>query len=367
MSINSQILATMESEGIVNDEGLDLPGIQGSPHIQAKIDHPAVSANTPITDELKKRLLSPSTTYTSIKDGIEKVNTMEDVHGAIATQGAISFADAEEVAMTFESFGPRVSLKEFTKLPSQINYQFTKRLMAEEIKVHQENIATASENFFDGQIEDAEEAFEDYRSFYGKNLVENLQTFRNAVNAWLTNHKSIPSQIFQTGSDFVNLATVPLSSFPKSFEGPNKESFCKAVDNLRKMIEENIHVKNLLITVKEKKSFGDFIDPNKTAEALALNPSLVDFLQMFNDPYTEKLLLGVEEAASNGLEQLRELQKEKDFNPTDFKAVRDFVVENGELIDGSNTTVHYYIELIELLQSVYLNTSVVLDYFTVEV
>lgn len=373
MSINSQIIATMESEGIINDENLPDPSLMGAPQVAlnagdiSQPGHVATqNSETPLTDSVKQQLLNPATTFKSLENQVELVTNMEALNAEIAKKPAISFADAEQVAMTFEGFSKAVPMRGFTKLPSQVFFKETKNFMVETIKLRKENLLTEAEAYFDGHIADAEEAFEDFKGFYGARLLESLECFRNKTVGFLQQKDGISQQIFQAGNDFINVATVPVKDIPELILPGNKDLFEDAVENLQGMLEHNVHVKNLLLTIQKKGSFADFTDPINTAASQSFDPSLKDFLCMFADPYLKGFVEAMEKDAEDGLKELREIQAEKNFNPTDFTAMRNFVVENGEDIDESNAKVHYYIEMIELVQKLHLNVSVVLDYFTTE-
>lgn len=368
MSINSQILATMEGEGILNEGALPLPDQTFAPSLAVNSgDVIREGQETPLTDSMKQKLLNPTTVFKSLENQVETITTMEEVQKQIATKPAISLADAEQVAMTFEGFTKKISLKEFTSLPTQTGFNTVKQFMTEQIKLRKENISTEAEAYFDGHIADAEQAFEDFSGFYGERLKENLECFLNKVKEFFGRKDGVSNQVFQSGNDFINIATMAIKDIPDLELPGKKDTFEDALENLKGLLENNVHIKNLILTIKDKGSFKDFNDPKKTALSTSFEPSLVDFLQMFADPYLKEFVCKLEEDAKEALNELRDIQKEKNFNPTDFNAMRDFVVEYGEDIDESNAQVHYYIEVIELVQKLHLNASVVLDYFTTDV
>lgn len=366
MSLNSQVMATMESEGILKDEGLEGP--LGATDVSTRVDtsNPMITSQTPVTDELKSKILAPNTVYKSLVDNVEKISTMEEVAENIATQNAISFADAEEVAMTFENFGSKVSLKEFSKTPSKINLAFTQRFMMESINHEKQELKSVCEEYFDGHIVSAEDAFEDYQGFYGKNLVETLGNYQITTYEWITNKKSIPLQLIEYQGEYINLATVNLEEFPKHFNGlGNYGVFKDAVENLQKLAKDNIHVKNLLKTICLNGNVEDFLSADKTAEAIEDQVALVDFIKMFANPYLKQFVISFENLAEESVKKLRELNSESEINPSDFTQVRDFLVKHGDDIDEYQANVHYYIEVVEILQKLYINTTAIVDYFTV--
>lgn len=367
MSINAQAIADMESQGILTGELPVEPNVNQGQDLSVITNAHSDAVATPLTDDLKKRLLSPQTVYKTITRGVESVTDMEMVQDSIATADAISFANAEEVAMTFESFKSVVSLKEYTKTPSKVNLAFTNRFMEQQIKLRKEAVSSELEKFLNGPLEDSREAFEIYCDFYGKNLIEDVRRFQFDCSDWLKNRHSIPGQIFQVGQDFMNFATVALNEIPAEFIGPgNTALFSNAIKNLSDAANNGFHVKALLEIVETNGSLADFTNP-QFANAQAGKPtSALDFIRCFSKPYLVEFIGKVEETAEEALKTLEKLQENAKVDPVDFNQVRDFVVENGSTIHEANEKIHYYLELMEMLRGLYPNVSVVLDYFTVE-
>lgn len=367
MSINAQAIADLEGEGILGDAQLLTNATVPGKDLSVLTNAASGSVDTPLTDDLKRRLLSPETIYKSVTEGVASVTDMETLQKSIAQSGAISFAKAEEVSMTFESFKSHISLKEFTRVPSKVNLAFTERYIADKIKIRQENTATALEHFLNGPTVDAEEAFNTYAEFYGKDLLEQLQEFQPKCQAWLEDKKSIPNQLMPTGRDFVNFATTAMRDLPKELTAKEKprQLFHDAIINLITFSEGGFHTNSLIEVIQKNGSFADFIDPQRSARAAGKPLAVVEFIRFFASTYLVEFLQNVEKDAADALNTLNGIKDSVTITPADFHAVRDFVVANGQEIEQANRQIHHYIELVEILRQLYPNTSVVLDYFTV--
>ena len=368
MSINSQVLATMKSQGIVDDSGLDGPA--NAPASEALKVHTTAKNGVPetsLTANLRQRLLNPATSYSSISGKIENITSMEEVNASIATKNAISFADAEEVAMTFENFKSKVRLSEFTKIPSQVNLNFTKRYMAEAIKLRQEQLGSEFENFFGSGARDAKTAFDDHSELYGEVLSQELQEIQNELGFWLNNKKSLPAQVLPHKGDFINIATVPLTAFPEDFTGPGRyEYFVSAMQSLKNITEENIHAKALIKAISLKEGFDTYRTAKFTTGAQATSVSLLDYLQMFHSGYLCEFIQAAEASAKSALEALYSLPQDNSVDISDFNQTRDFIVKNGSEIEDLSSQVHYYAELVDLVQTIYVYVSSAFDYLKVE-
>lgn len=362
MSINSQATADLEDQGILNDD-LPFDSFKGKDVSVATNPLPGTTL-TPLTDELKQKLLSPQTVYKTITNGVETITDMEAVQASIAKKDAISFANAEEVSMTFESFKSHISLKEFTKAPSQINLAFTRRFMKNQIRLKKENMGTVMENFLSGPLADIEETFYQYKEFYGKSLIEELREFQPKCNNWLANKKSIPGQIFQTGLGFVNLATISLKEFPKSFIGPGDlKLFMSAIENLKASSEDGFDINCIKEVNEGQGSLSGTDQSNKATSFGSLAP--LDFIKFFSKTFLVDSLMAIEKTAEEAVNSLKTIKEEAKVSPSQFQQVRDFVVTNGKDIEEANKKINYYLELMEMLRVLFPNVSVALDYFTV--
>lgn len=366
MSINDEVMETLNKEGITADQLLFNPVVNETKDLLIKTDEPVNSSQETLTDDLKKRLLSPGTKYKTITDGVESIVDMEALQSQIATKGVISFADAEEVGMTFESFGRQISSKEFTKAPSKINFFFTTRFMSEKIKLKKESIGTQLDQYFSGPLADAEDAFEDFSSFYGKAIKEDLTVFQPECDKWLKNKKSISEQLFPVNSQFMNLASESIDNLPTKLDHlKDWERFFMAVSNLKNLINGSIHLKMLLTTVEKYESIDYYLSPKEMALNTVRTVSLVDFIKMFSNPQLLTFIQQMEDAAEKASETMNNLRDEPRVDPSNFEQVRDFVVEHGKEIEETNEKIHYYIETINLVRTVYPNISVVMEYFAI--
>ena len=148
--------------------------------------------------------------------------------------------------------------------------------------------------------------------------------------------------------------------FSKILNKETKENNEKDLyDNFEKEFKEH----NIVMRSKGKHS-------NKTDEELLgvyefQKIMYLDFIKMFANPYLKQFVISFENLAEESVKKLRELNSESEINPSDFTQVRDFLVKHGDDIDEYQANVHYYIEVVEILQKLYINTTAIVDYFTV--
>ena len=362
MSINSQAIADLEKQGLLNDD-VPFDSFNGK-EISVNTNPVPGTTATPLTDALKEKLLSPQTAYKTITAGVESVTDMEGVQSSIAKNNTISFANAEEVSMTFESFKKHISLAEFSRAPSQINLAFTNRFMKDQIKLKKENVNTAMENFLSGPLADIEETFYQYKEFYGKSLIEELREFQPKCSDWLLNKKSIPNQIFQSGVGFVNLATISLEEFPSSFIGPgDTKLFMSAIENLKYNSKDGFDVNCIKDVIEGRGVIPGTETDNKFISSAAL--ASLDFIKFFSKPFLVESLLTIEKTAEEAVNKLNSIKEEAKISPAEFQQVRDFVVSNGKDIEDANDKINYYLEVTEMLRVSFPNVSVILDYFSI--
>ena len=352
MGINDQALEELRSQGILNS---DLPFETFKNNESVSVTTlGGVSQQTPVTDGLKKGLMSPKTTYKTIVDGVETISDMESVQATIARKNTICFSDAEEVAMTFENFRSSVSIQEFTRSPSQVNLAFVKRFMRDEVALKKKDLKTNLDFFFSDPLENIEELFTEYREFFSRSLLGEITEFQTKSNPWLENVKNVQGQVFKSGDSFINLATISIESFPKSFEGPgDTKLFLSAVETIL-----NIWKKGFF---KNKVELLNFCSSHQQHSSVVL----LDFISMFSKKEFLEFILELERKTEAEVLILKNIKKEVQLTPSDFKQVRDFVVTHGPVIFNATEVVSSYMEFIEELRILFPCVSVVLDYFKV--
>lgn len=367
MSINSQAVSDLKDQGILNDN-LPFTIAENSPQTLDVFTTPlSGGSESPLTDEIRKKLLSPKTTFKSISEDVELVSDMETIQKSIAKTNAISFAKAEEVAMTFEGFNKQISTKEFTRSPSQVNFAFTKRYMNDKITLRKENVCTELEKFFSGAVVEAEESFITYKNFHAKNLLGDLELFQQKCVKWLDNKKSISNQIFQTEKDFINFATTAIKDLPPIISDlSEKHEFQTALKNLEKKSSEDFLTNNLIEVIKNFGSLEDLKNIKKTVLSSTVPLSALDFISLFSNIYLREFIIKLEVTAETSLENLTKLKEKNNVSPTDFKEVRNFIVLNGGVINTNSSALRFYFEVIELVKNIFINTSTILDFFTIE-
>lgn len=369
MSLNSQVLQTMKEQGIADDEALAAQTALANslPPVVANTNIPVGTEASELSKELKQRLLNPSTKYSSLVEGVDKVSNMEEVQSNIATQKSISFVDAQEVAMTFEGFESKVNLKEFTQVPSQTNLAFSQRFMTQAIKMRREEVISEFEAFFGSGAEDAEDAFNDYSGMYTEALRDDILELQTKLVPWLSDKANVDKQMLHAGGEFVNIFTTPIFSLPKRIEFPgNGKMMVDVFVNLTQCLENNFHIVSLLNIIKDAGSFETLMKPNYSGELKAADISLQHFLNLFGSPYLTVFIEKAEELAGNAVTVLEKLREDDDVDPSDFESTRDFVIRNGAVIDSSNKTIHYYVELIELLRPLFVYVHGAFDYLQID-
>ena len=362
MSINSQILESMKEEGVEGQPPFEIPSGSVGEAMNIDSNVKTQSQETNLTEDLKKRLLNPETEFKSVVEGVHKASSMQELNDEIATKNAISFADAEEIAYTFESFKSRVSLNEFTKTPTKTNLNFTKNFVSTQTRLKMESVLTESSMYFEGQLNDVTDAYYEYKGLYLEPLLEKISEIQKKANQWKQT-KGFLAAVYEQDQRYL-LDQTPLTEMPDVVKGASEYQVAvQACENLARLAQENVHVKNLILVIKNKEGYKEFSDAKQTAVASTSNPTMLDFITMFANPYLSDFIKQLEESSGEAIATLNSLKEREDFSTSDFNKVRDFVVSNGETIDDCNDMVHYFVEVVEILKKLMLNTSAFIDFF----
>ena len=109
MSLNQDVLddlanTTGQSPEDLKNAGPDQASVVGEPTtVLASSDVPQ-SQQTPITDEIRSKLLNPETQVATIRDGVETTESLGELHKEIADNATISAADAANISLHLEGF-----------------------------------------------------------------------------------------------------------------------------------------------------------------------------------------------------------------------------------------------------------------------
>lgn len=321
---------------------------------------------TPKVPALMDKILDPATKFKAVVKGVTQVSTMEDLLARIDVKNAISFADAEEVSMMFENFQTQFPLNGFTSRPSLTWLKETKSFLRKGIRARQESIGSELENLLTGPSEDQQEAFRDYRETYGELLKRDLRDFRIEVKAFEADERKLNGQTLEGHGGVVDLLADPLdqigSDLPVLCDHPLT---MKALENLQSLLKDNMHFRPFFVVAASDGDFEQFMDDHFVQSSASEKITLGFLMSTFSSGRVEKFLAYLEEGADKAVLKLQEIEKQAKVDPSDFKQVRDFVVNNTEAIDEATGWIHYYVELSELVRDTHLNMTVVLEFMKI--
>lgn len=378
MSINQDVYnelgelgnGNLEDIGKVSNPSniLPTPGTFSSP--DSRLNE---GTETPLTDQVRAKLLDPQTKFVEIRDGVEEVSSMEDMLDQIVENTTISAADAGLISPRFEGFSNHFHPASFTKQPTKVNYTKTCEYMANSLKLRKEGVISKLQYFFSESVSDAEESFNLYKSFYSAELIESLSGFQAQVAEWKKGANHIGDQcIFLDGEEYnaatgnSSIASLTDAKLGQAFNQVNFDKFKNVVQDFENQKKTNLLAGAVIRAVNDNRSIDDFIDAKNRVASYGMPITCLDLVNAFSSPYLVTLLLGFEKLAKGAIDELIALEKEYKPDPNDFKSVRDFVVNNGEIFDKASQYCHYYAESIDTIRRLYLVASGVLEYFVSE-
>ena len=373
MTINQEVLEDLAQTTGVDEETLktvEPDPVVGTPD-RFVVEQPVMGTETPITDDIKAKLLNPASQLITIRDNMEKVEDMGDIHDEIASNSMISVDDASRAVTRFEGFENQFHLRSFTKLPSKVNFHLVDGFMKESLKVRQESVC-AQAKFFAGAINEAEESFNIYNSFYSVELIKLLTEFQAEVARWKEDPQYLDKQNVYFNEE-VNIATCSTKSLYELTISPGSEYNQGAFNDFKALVtsyEEN-KVKNMfssaiLRAVQHSASVDELIDADQRANVYGAAFNCLDLVEAIGNPYLVQLLTQFEISTKKAFEEFQACEGEANINYSDFKQVRSFITANGACFDKVTAYAHYYAETIDTIRRLFLVASSLLDYFKEE-
>ena len=345
--------------------GNNIPDIEELTNTTQAVKNSPVTINTtapssadfsPVTDKegMLKRLVNPDNPIKILSGHTEKVTTMGDVADQLATKKVISFHDAEEVNLVFESFKDKFSFQEFTSTPSKTNLREVQQFVRQEHRVRMECLKADFQSFVLQPFGELDQLLASLNEKLGPNVQKLVSDFAIECAEWLKDKNAVANQEFVIGLDTVNAATMPLLEIPadiKTTRG-NPGPFLIALSNIRDAMVAD--------------TFPEFFN-HRTADVASGTFSLdkVSLLDMLNMMSVHALnwLQVLQQEAERSLKTLHEAIDGFKGDPGEFKDIREFLVANQAQTAESVFDVKNAVNAHHLAALMVMNLSVVLDFF----
>lgn len=382
MSINEEMLDDLANSDTSIE---DLKNIDPVPPVDG--GGPALNIHTPsatgtpvyqspLTDDLKAKLLSPSTQLVSIREGVEEVESMEKIQKDIADASAIGVSDARIIMESFKGFEKQFKLGGFTTIPSSINLREVKEYVNKTFKLRKEEFNSKYNFFIGGTITDAEDALKTYQEVYGDEVMEVLEGMRQRHKEVFGDHKlGVAKQaIYLEGYGDANAATTPihiLLEHPKLVEGfeaiaPQYANFLKVVQSFDEFLKADSLISSFMTCVQENYTPQDMIDASTRVNTYNKVYSPLDLVATLASPNALSMIQKLENMATKSIQTLKDLDANTDIDRTSVAAMSQFVLTNGRIFDEASDYAHHYSEIIDLVRRVTPFANAFMAFFALE-
>ncbi len=340
--------------------GGDIVDIEGFLDKDAVVDKTPVVINTNIPGGVKETMkesdklviMNPLNPVKSLVNGVVQVSRMGELVDQIATKDSISFADAENVNLVFESFTKSFRMAEFTLQPSKTNLPELRAFVTKAHKLRQESFVAEYKGFVVLPFAELSNNFQELKDNIRPTVVKAIESFSTDVRGWLSDTQNVLDQEVIHGSDTINLAKTPLRDVPTDFVTPrgNVELFKSALKNIQDASTSD----DLQYLFKEMGGFSN--DGHQFV-------SLLNLIEMFGSEELAKVLEDAFEDAEEALEELSEIIDDKAVGLSEFSVIQEFVVNNQDVTDEAVSCVRRCVNLHHFVRFLYVNLTVVLGFF----
>ena len=216
----------------------------------------------------------------------------------------------------------------------------------------------------------AEDALEDYRTFHGVQVKEELTEFALKFAELQKDPQWQDKQNVLFGLDEVNLLTSPVTwcdkvdSLGEHFDAVLFEKFKQAAVDFAEFMDKNAFAGPLIRAIQNNYSPEELVEAEERANGYGRVYNPLNLMEALSNPYTLTLLDRFEKAALASIEELRTAEKNASFNPGNFNEVTDFVTANGAIFDNATGYTHYYGESVDTLRRLLMPATAMLDYFS---
>lgn len=289
-----------------------------------------------LSEQARDVLAKSDVTVKVINDGIAHVVDLSKVEDSIATENAVSRHSAELINDTFGNFfGARLAVEHFSQSPSQVNYQYSVRFMANKIAAESAEVVSQFSSFAGGLLESlvgitgTMEGIVDETESAFKTMKSELTVLANEI-------KSNPNVIFSTTAGFINILTqdirsidwdnVRLTETSTTLQHPSVE-FVKSISNVVKLMKMSSVLPLYITMVASNMPFEDM----EKEEEIARHSGKAITLQMLLDVLTnDETIENFRTACSRLSEEISKLKSltEDETKGMDFMKVQEYMSEH---------------------------------------
>ena len=148
----------------VNTDIVKEPGSTsaGDPGVIIENKTPGVKkSETPLTPEQLLAITDSGTQFNIVTDGVSRIVELKEIQEQIISNESINQTDASYINDVFGNlFNNRLSLEEFTTLPSKTNFLYVKNFMRNKIAMEHEAAEVKFKRFVDSNLRLIHEALE---------------------------------------------------------------------------------------------------------------------------------------------------------------------------------------------------------------
>lgn len=243
-----------------------------------------------LSEQARDVLAKSDVTVKIINDGVAHVVDLAKVENSIATENAVNRHTAELINDTFGNFfGPRLAVEHFSQVPSQVNYQFSVRFMANAIAAESAEVVSQFSDFA-GELLNSLISVSSTMEKVVQETEEAFRQMKAELTALANEIKSNPNVIFSSTAGFINILTqdirsidwdnVKLTETSTTLQHPSVE-FVKSISNVVKLMKMSSVLPLYITMVTNAMPFEDLSKEEEIArhsgKAITLQV-LLDFL-----------------------------------------------------------------------------------------
>jgi hypothetical protein len=244
VSLNADVEEGLSGDFIPLDDAKTQP--TPPEQVEAGVKDVSLIENEPAL--LPAQLPNLATPISQLQDSRNHVADLRAVNSVIGNSNTI----AQENAMLIDSvftgfFGDRVSLREFTREPSKVNLEYSKRFMIERIAKEEAEVIGRVGDFFSTPKAELELFVTNMKNYYVPKLQDELVALKTIHGEVFERFETSKNTVVPTtDSQFVNLATTPIHNidttslqltYPRSEGQSTALNFVQGLEGLKVLLD----------------------------------------------------------------------------------------------------------------------------------
>lgn len=377
MSLNSNVLDDLDEDVTIDSDIVKLPSDQSPTKQKATVivDEDCISkVPTEISEADLTKLTNADITFQIVNKDITKIEDLEDIESEILAHESISQSDARHIEQEFTGFigASKISIEEFTKLPSKTNYQFTVNFMDARLGKVKNTAVEGFSEFINGSLLDCASVLENIKETTLDATIDAIMKSREDFTSFIMTMADNKNLVIPYDGTFVNITKMDIdvldfekAQLSKEIQGADVDAYSRNVllDNI-KLALSNARVRSFFFLSLNTRVIQAMFTPEGIAKYQDEPVDLSMVANFINMPSLVDYINDLKVIVDNNLKLIKDFQNDYRSTEQDYGELTCFMRDSNVAIQKLICTTKILCEVIFGINNIVANSSQLLKFIS---